>query len=91
MDADTRHQLKQNELAEMLSKLADLRDPKFLYTAGALVVIVVAVLAWYGWRYTQRQALEQGWQRLAKASTALMADDPAAVAGAENDLRAMVQ
>jgi predicted negative regulator of RcsB-dependent stress response len=91
MDADTRHQLKQNELAEALSKLGDLRDPKFLYTLIAVAVIGVGVLAWYGWRYTQRQALEQGWEQLGKVSASLSADDPAAVATAQTDLRTMIK
>lgn len=91
MDADTRHQLKQNELAEALAKLRDLRDPRFLYTVGAVVVIAIGVLAWYGWRYTQRQSLEQGWQRLEKIAASMSAGDPAVTASAQSDLRTMIR
>lgn len=61
MDADTRHQLKQNELAETLSKLRDFSDRR---TIGWLVVIVLIALGYAGWKYWNwREAA-----RLAQAS-----------------------
>lgn len=55
MDADTRHQLKQNELAEALGKLVDFSDKR---TLGWLVAIVVVAVGWGGYRLWnwQRQA-----------------------------------
>lgn len=91
MDADTRHQLKQNELVEALGKLRGLKDdPKTFYTLIAVAVVIVAVVVWLGWRYSREHALQQGWQRLATISTGLAVGDETQVAGAEQDLRAMI-
>ena len=91
MDADKRHQLKQNELAEALAKLRDFNDPRFRYLLAAVGVVVVVVLAWYGWRYTHRQALERGWQRLSTSAAALLSQDSGRIVGAEKDLRDLMQ
>jgi len=91
MDADTRHQLKQNELAEALSKLRDLRDPRILYAAGAVVVVLLAVLVWYGWRASQQAALERGWERLSDIAANLSGADPTAVTAAQGELRTLIQ
>lgn len=91
MDADTRHQLKQNELAEALSKLRDLRDPRILATAGVIVVILLAVLVWYGWRASQQATLERGWARLSDIAANLSGADPSAVTAAQGELRTLLQ
>ena len=91
MDADTRHQLKSNELAEMLTSLKDLKKPQYLYPGILVLVILVAVVAWYGWRYTQRVAAEQDWQRLERIAAGLGSGDPTAVSGAQSELRALLQ
>lgn len=52
MDAETRHQLKTNDLAETLQKLTQLNDPRIGYT---LLVILVALVAWFGYRYFRTQ------------------------------------
>ena len=91
MDADTRHQLKHNELADILNKLRDLRDPRFLWTLAAVVVIVLAVLAWKVWQYSRAHVAEQAWSRLADIGMGLAADDANAVAGAMSNLRALIQ
>lgn len=90
MDADKRHQLKQNELAEALAKLRDFSDPRFIYALVAVAAIGLGVLAWYGWQYSRRHALEQGWQRLNVAAGALFSDDANRLASAQEDLRAMI-
>jgi hypothetical protein len=91
MDADTRHQLKSNELADMLASLKDLKKPQYLYPGLAVLAVVVAVVAWYGWRYSQRVAAEQDWQRLDRIVTSLTFGDASAVSGAQSELRAMLQ
>jgi predicted negative regulator of RcsB-dependent stress response len=91
MDADTRHQLKSNELADMLTSLKDLKKPQYLYPSLLVLVILVAVGAWYGWRYSQRVAAEQDWQRLDRISAGLNSGDASALSGAQGELRAMLQ
>ena len=91
MDADTRHQLKTNELADALASLKDLKSPRFLYSAGAVVVVAIAVLAWFGWRYSQRLAAERDWDRLERVVLGLSDTDANVAAGAQNELRAMLQ
>ncbi|TWT42294.1 hypothetical protein RAS1_34240 [Phycisphaerae bacterium RAS1] len=65
MDAETRHSLKQNELAQALSKLRD-----FNLDAGTrrLLLIILAVLlvlvAWRVWRWSANSASEVGWKDL---------------------------
>lgn len=91
MDADTRRQLKTNELADALASLKDLKSPRFLYSAGAVVVLAIAVLAWFGWRYSQRLAAERDWDRLERVVLGLSDADANVASGAQNELRAMLQ
>ena len=91
MDADKRHQLKQNELAEALTRLRDFNDPRFIYAVVALVAIGLGVLGYYGWQYSRRHALEQGWQRLASTTSGLATDDETRLASAQDELRSMIQ
>jgi hypothetical protein len=80
MDADTRHQLKQNELAEALRKLVAFSDRR---TTAWIVVILVIALAYcvykfWGWR--QEVQLIEVAQALTKvnAADASMGDAPLA-------------
>lgn len=90
MDADTRHQLKQNELAEALGRLRDLRDPRFLAALAVLVVVVLAILGWKAWNYSQRLTLQQASQQLGALQEALESQDAARIARARDDLRALI-
>jgi predicted negative regulator of RcsB-dependent stress response len=91
MDAGTRHQLKTNELADMLASLKDLRKPQYLFPAIGILVILAGVAAFYGWRYNQRIAAEQDWQRLDRAVAKMSSGDPSAVSEAQADLQGMLQ
>jgi predicted negative regulator of RcsB-dependent stress response len=91
MDADTRHQLKSNELVEMLAGLKDLKKPQYLYPSIAVLAVLIGIVAWYGWRYSQRVAAAQDWQRLERIVASLGTGDPSAVSGAQSELRAMLQ
>lgn len=80
MDADTRHQLKQNEFAEALSKLVDFSDKR---TTAWIVVILVVALGYAGykfWGWHQRTHMIQSAQALTliDASDASMGDAPLA-------------
>lgn len=68
MDADTRHQLKKNELAEALSKLRDFSDKR---TIGWMVVIVVIALGYAGMKFWNWRTES----RLAEASQAIVQID----------------
>lgn len=72
MDADTRHQLKQNELAEALARLRDFSDRR---TAAWLAVILVIALGYAGykfWRWQQRVQVVESYQTLASAGTGVV-------------------
>lgn len=90
MDADTRHQLKQNELVEAINRLRDLRDPRFLALLGLLAVVVLGLLGWKAWSYSQRLKLEQTSQRLGALQDALDSFDGARIARAQADLRELI-
>lgn len=64
MDADRRHDLKTNELADALDKLTDLRDPRLRYWIAAIVLVAVAYLGYRYWDYTRQTALERSWADL---------------------------
>lgn len=89
MDADTRHQLKHNELADALRRLRDLNNPQTRYMLLALAALLVLVLGWRGWRYSREQALESASQRLARAETSLQGDAAARAAGIA-EVRALI-
>lgn len=89
MDADTRHQLKTNELAEALSKLRDFgRDPQ---TQLWVLVIVVILVAWGGykyWNYARDSKVAQAWQELEQINRRLIAEGDSTTAVA--DLQALI-
>ncbi len=64
MDADTRHQLKQNELAEFLANLRNLGKREFLTYLGVIVVVILAIAAYRYTRYRQVQRLVAATQAL---------------------------
>lgn len=76
MDADTRHQLKTNELGELLTRLGDLRRPEIQYSIAAVLVLLVAWIAYSSWGYMRRQAIESRWQSLTEIERGLDPADP---------------
>lgn len=87
MDADKRHQLKTNELAEALSKVRDfISEPQMRYWLIGLVVLVVAVVG-YRWRTGQQERQMAGaWTELTRVGAMLETDPDAAC----DDLRALI-
>ncbi len=86
MDAETRHQLKQNEFAEALSKLRDFTDARFWY---CVIVIVIVAGGWAGYRLWQGQqaaTLESNWSQL----LAIRMMDPGGVGESINQLNALI-
>ena len=86
MDADTRHQLKQNEFAEALSLLRDFTDARFWY---CVIVIVIVAGGWAGYRLWQSQQatiLENNWSQL----LAIRMMDPGGVGESVNQLNALI-
>ena len=72
MDADTRHQLKQNELAEALARLRHLDDRRIRMGLLALGAVLVLVLAVYVWRASSARAREREWDQLYQNTIALL-------------------
>ncbi len=87
MDADTRHALKQNELAEALVKLRNLDNPTTRYILIGLAVLIVLVGVWKLYAYAQTQALETGWKQFSELDQRLSDPDPAKAAAARDELR----
>lgn len=70
MDADTRHQLKTNELAEWLGSIS-LSDRRTLLWIGILLVIVLGYAAWRVNAWQKQSLLDQQWATLAQVSAEL--------------------
>lgn len=90
MDADTRHQLKQNELAEALGKLRDWDNPSNRYLILAIALLVILFAAWKAWSYSEQHAREVASRQLGDIQMALQAGEPSTVATAVADLRALI-
>jgi len=86
MDADKRHQLKTNELADALAKLrtfgADPQTRWWLLGLAAVVVLVVGYRVWAGLRETRAAS---GWQELDQVARRMQTDR----AGAIDELRTL--
>ncbi|MEW6249612.1 MAG: hypothetical protein AB1716_03115 [Planctomycetota bacterium] len=89
MDADTRHQLKQNELAEMLlqvrHKLDDPRARYALLAAGALLVLALVGYLWH--RSRQSAAAERSQQLSSIVNEQLRFITPEGLPAAQQQLR----
>ncbi|RMF76638.1 MAG: hypothetical protein D6744_12140, partial [Planctomycetota bacterium] len=70
MDAETRHRLKQNELAEALSRLSKLNDKRIGYAIVALVVVAVVYVGFRVQRNRHQSTLAAGWEALTSISVA---------------------
>lgn len=70
MDADTRHQLRQNELAEALSKIWDFSDRRSLTWLGVIVVIALAYVGYKYWGWRQQTNLIQAERALSSLNPA---------------------
>lgn len=86
MDAETRHQLKTNELGEALAKLRSWNDPTTIRWLIGLVLVVAAVGGWKLWRSMSAASLDSAWGAL----FAIDPQDEEKGAGAIPELRAIV-
>jgi predicted negative regulator of RcsB-dependent stress response len=91
MDAETRHQLKQNELAEAIGRLREMKDPKFMYTVAGILLVAVIYVGWYGWQSSTRHAAEQDWQQLSDVTQRLFSTEPAEARTAQEEMRALIR
>lgn len=78
MDAETRHHLKQNELAEALGKLRSL-DKSTVYFIAAILAVVLLFAAYRVWRWTSEQTTATRWAELALYHPGDVATGPNAV------------
>ncbi|MFH1746702.1 MAG: hypothetical protein ABIG44_06610 [Planctomycetota bacterium] len=85
MDAEKRHQLKTNELAQALSKIKDFGgDSTMRYWLLAIVVVIVAFLAYRMWGSMHSAQLAAGWQSLSEINTLPGSELAAAVENLRN-------
>ena len=80
MDADTRHQLRQNELAEVLARLRNFGDKRITGWLTAIVVVALGYAGYRFWQWRQDARLVQSYQALASvdATDASLGDAPLA-------------
>lgn len=65
MDAQTRHAMKQNELAEAISSLGDsLKSGSFQRWSVLVLLGLAALVAWRVWSWTSARAKDQAWADL---------------------------
>ncbi|MDX2197494.1 MAG: hypothetical protein SF069_00810 [Phycisphaerae bacterium] len=81
MDAQTRHNLKTNELGELIGEAGDfIKTPAFRTTALLVVLGAALALAIWSWRTSSQRSIEHAWQDL--YTSQLEAKDPAAATAA---------
>ncbi len=83
MDADTRHQLRQNELAETLLRLRSWDNPSTRYALLAVVAVLLIVGGWKAWSYSRAAAVERDWRSLTSVNESLLMGADAATAQGE--------
>jgi hypothetical protein len=87
MDAEKRHHLKQNDLAEALAKLRDLGSHReVLYWAAAIVVVLAAFVVYRNWGSWQASRAARAWRGLSEVSQKVQSNTP----GAMDELRGIV-
>jgi tetratricopeptide (TPR) repeat protein len=64
MDADTRHQLRQNELAEALAKLKDFGDRRTVAWSALILVIALGYVGYKFWRWRQHNQVVAAYEAL---------------------------
>lgn len=67
MDADTRQELKKNELADALTKLGGMEAKKWLQIAAIVVVIALVVIGVRAWSGAKQAARDRAWGDLVLA------------------------
>ena len=90
MDARTRHELKQNELAEVLGRLRDLNDPRFRQALVVVGAVVVVVLGFFAWKYSRTAAQEKNWETLQELISAAESADSAGLEQTRTALRDLI-
>ena len=67
MDADSRHDLKKNELAEMLSNFRFFTSDRGRYVTLAVLAVVVLFVGYRVWRWNSVRAGEESWSAIMEA------------------------
>jgi hypothetical protein len=90
MDSDTRHQLKQNELADALAKLRDWNNPSTRYTILGLAALAVIIVGVYTFRSLRQSALETTSAELGRLAGELNSTEPAQITAAIGKLQTLI-
>lgn len=67
MDARTRHELKKNELAELLARLGRFATQRGRQVSMVILLVVVILVGYRVWGWNARRTQEQLWRELASA------------------------
>ena len=67
MDAESRHDLKKNELAEMLSKFRFFTSDTGRYITLGLLAVVVLFVGYRVWRWNSVRVGEESWSAIMEA------------------------
>ncbi len=88
MEAERRHQLKTNELAEALTKVrAFWNDPQTVYWLAGIALVLAIWVGYKVWNNIQARQQAGGWAQLSEVGEQLAANAP----GALNTLRDLVK
>lgn len=90
MDADTRHQLKTNELADALNRLRDWNNPSTRAWVLGVVAVVLLLIAWRAWSVARTSAAEQKWQQFGDVQERLASQNETERAAALSELRTLI-
>lgn len=86
MDAETRHELKHNELADLLFRLREWNNPRVYTWLLAIVAVILAYVSYRLWGHRAQVANQRNWTVLAEVNPA-----NAALGGAPLDqLRSLI-
>lgn len=75
MDAETRHELQQNELGQLLSRLKSLSAREMLTYLGTIVVVILVFVGYRTWQNSVLNAKSQAWNDLLMAGAPKPAAD----------------
>ncbi|MGE3181076.1 MAG: tetratricopeptide repeat protein [Phycisphaerae bacterium] len=85
MDAETRHALKQNDLAEALTHVKDYAaDPSVRRWISAIVLLILVFVAFRVWRWSARSSAEAEWAAFGNVMQFVRSEPEKAITGLQD-------